>query len=286
MRVVFPWTKKQTALQEHVVSQNQNDTKSKQQTQETAASRRQGGCLGKLFGTLFAPLLGPFRLAMTIAIVAAAVILTLTFSDFLRDPLDGFLGIFGFGDSDPKEVDSRTIVLGIREMAVLQTVTGDIQVDKTIVDRGASPDAEIRVQYIGHVTAGIDLSLITEENIVQNEDGSLVITLPPAQIMGCYLGKPDVVNRKCTEIIAVQDCGKIVDRMLDEAHDRGIEELYETAYELELLEQAYQEAERRVYDLLKGLGYEKVTFQRSALVLPDDASCFPDGQTPSADSGD
>jgi hypothetical protein len=219
------------------------------------------------------------------------VILTLTFADFLRDPLDGFLGIFGFGDSDPEVVDSTTIVLGIREMALLQTVTGDIQVDKTVVDKGASPDAEIRVQYIGHVTAGIDLSLVTEDNILKNEGGSLTIVLPPAQITGCYLGKPDVVNRQCTDIPALQDCGKIVDGMLDVAYDRGVEELYETAYELDLLEQAYSEAERRVYDLLKGFGYEHVTFQRSEMVLPDDPTCFPDGDnsvqpaTPAAGSG-
>jgi hypothetical protein len=261
---------------------SQDDTKSKRQQQEASKPRR-GGCLGSLFGTLLAPIMGPIRLALTLALVAAAVILTLTFSDFLRDPLDGILGIFGFGDSNPEVVDSTTIVLGIREMAMLQTVTGDIQIDKTVVDKGASPDAEIRVQYIGHVTAGIDLSQITDENIIQYEDGSLTITLPPAQITGCYLGKPDVVSRKCTDIPLAQDCGKIIDGMLETAYDRGIEELHETANEIELLAQANQEAERRVYDLLRGLGYENVTFQRSALVLPDDASCYPGGAAPVTD---
>ncbi|MBN1564186.1 MAG: DUF4230 domain-containing protein [Anaerolineae bacterium] len=260
---------------------SQDDTKSKHQEKTTAAPRR--GCLGSLFGTLLAPLFGPFRMAMTLAIVAAAVILTLTFSDFLRDPLDGFLGIFGFGDSDPVEVDSTTIVLGIQEMAVLETIEGTIQIEKTVVDKGASPDAEIRVRYISEIRAGIDLSLITEDDIVVNEDGSLIILLPPAQITLCDLGKPDVVDRTCTDIPLVQDCGKIVDGMLDTAYDRGIEELRETAYELDLLSQANDEAERRIYDLIKGLGYENITFKRSELILPDDPSCYSTGAPPNVE---
>ena len=258
---------------------SQDDTKSKRQTQETATPRRQG-CLGSLMGMVLAPAMGPIRVALMIAFVLAVVILTLALSDFLRDPLDGILGIFGFGDSDPEVVDSVTIVLGIQEMAILETIEGKIQVDKTVIDKGASPDAEIRVQYLSEVRAGIDLSLVTEENVVQNEDGSLMITLPPAHITLCDLGKPDVISRKCTDIPALQDCGKIVDEMLEEAYDRGIEELHETAYELDLLSQAYEEAERRVYDLLKGLGYANVTFQRSDLLLPDDESCFPNGSAP------
>lgn len=241
----------------------------------TRPSPRRRGCLGTLFSTIFAPIMGPLRLALTLAIVAAAVILTLQVSDFLDDPFGSIGSMFGFGESDPEVIDSRTIVLGIREMAVLQTITSDVQIDKTVVDTGPSPDAEIRVTYVGHVTAGIDLSLITEEAVIQNDDGGLTITLPPAYLTGCYLGKADVVSRKCTDIPALQDCGKIVDRMLDEAHDRGIDELREMAYEENWLELAYEEAELRIYNLLISLGYDRVAFARSDQTLPADSSCFP-----------
>lgn len=234
--------------------------------------RRTGG--GCLLG-MFAPLFGPARLILLVAVVVLTAMLTLQFSDFLRDPFDSVLSVFGFEtDSEPEVVDNRTIVLGIREMAVLQTATGDIQVDKTVVDTGAAPDAELRVSYVGVVTAGIDLSLVAEEDIIANADGSVTVILPPAQLTGCYLGKPDVVSRSCTDIPGLQDCGKIVNGMQDEAYDRSIDELRETALEMNLLQLAYEEAEARLAILLDSLGYERVRFERSPEPLPASETCF------------
>jgi hypothetical protein len=222
------------------------------------------------------PGLVPVLLVLLVVVACAAMLLTLQLSDFLHNPLDSALELFGFErDSKPEVADSRTIVLGIQKMAVLQTATGDIEVIKTVVDTGPAPDAELKVGFIGHVTAGIDLSLVTEQSIVSQPDGSLSVTLPPAQLTGCYLGKAEVLSRSCTDIPLVQDCGGIVQRLQDEAYDRGIDELRETALEMDLLSLAYQEAESRIFDLLKSLGYDNVTFQRSATPLEPNATCFP-----------
>jgi hypothetical protein len=194
---------------------------------------------------------------------------------FVRDPIDNVLGVFGFEkNSTPVVVDSRTIVLGIQKMAVLQTASGDIQITKTVVDTGAAPDAELRVSYIGHVTAGIDLSRVGEQDIVAGADGRVTVTLPPAQLTGCYLGKPDIVSWSCTGIPFVQDCGKINERLQDEAYKRAIEELSQTASDLKLLDLANQEAESRIYELLKSLGYPQVSFNRSTEVPPPSDTCL------------
>ncbi len=230
--------------------------------------------LGASRGCLMPGLL-PVLLVLMVAVACAAMLLTLQLSDLLRNPLDSALELLGFEDSKPEVADSRTIVLGIQKMAVLQTATGDIQVIKTVVDTGPAPDAELKVSYVGHVTAGIDLSLVTEQNIVTQPDGSLAVTLPPAQLTGCYLGKAEILNRSCTDIPLVQDCGGIVQRLQDEAYDRGIDELRETALEMDLLSLAYREAESRIFNLLKSLGYDNVTFQRSAEPLEPNATCFP-----------
>ncbi len=215
-------------------------------------------------------------LVMTLVVACMALVMTVQIAGFLRDPLDNFLAIFGFEkNTTPVVVDNRTIVLGIREMALLQTATGDIQIVKTVVDTGPAPDAELKVSFIGYVTAGIDLARVTEQNIIFQPDGSLTVILPPAQLTGCYLGKPDVLSRKCTDIPVVQDCGEIVQALHDEAYDRAIDELRDTAYELDLLNLSYQEAEARVYDLLKSLGYDQVTFQLSGEELPPSETCFP-----------
>ncbi len=214
-------------------------------------------------------------LVMTLVVACMALVMTVELARFMRDPLDNFLAVFGFDpDAEPVTVDSTTIVLGIREMSVLQTATGDILISKTVVDTGAAPDAEITVNFIGRVTAGIDLALVTENSIRTNDDGSLTVILPPAQLTGCYLGKPDIQYRYCADIPLIQDCGKIVERLQEEAYDRGIVELRETAYEMNLLETAYEEAESRIYDLLRNLGYAQVAFERSDDVLPPSPTCF------------
>lgn len=231
----------------------------------------QRGCMGTCayFG-------GLSLLVMTLVVACMALVMTFEFASFMRDPLDNFLEVFGFdADAEPQTVDSRTIVLGIKEMAVLQTASGDILISKTVVDSGAAPDAEITVNYIGNVTAGIDMALVTEEHIITDDRGDLTVILPPAQLTGCYLGKPEIVNRRCTGIPLAQDCGKIIERLQGVAYDRALEELRETAYELNLAELAYQEAESRLYDLLGSLGYSDITFERSEEVLPPSPSCFP-----------
>ena len=208
--------------------------------------------------------------------VCATVIVTVQAMDFLRDPLGGFLGVFGFdADATPQEVDSRTIVLGIQQMALLQTASGDIEITKTVVDTGAAPDAELTVSYVGHVTAGIDLSQVTEENIQIDPDGSVTVTLPPAYLTGCYLGKAQILSQSCTNIPFVQDCNAIIAKLRSVAYDRALEELRATAQELQLTDLAYRQAEAQLYDLLANFGFTMVTFRHSEAIVPPDASCFP-----------
>ena len=70
------------------------------------------------------------------------------------------------------------------------------------------------------------------------------VTLPPAHLTGCFLGKPEVLARSCTDIPLVQDCG-VIQGLHDKAYDRALEELRETAVEMNLIELAYGEAETR-----------------------------------------
>ncbi len=221
-------------------------------------------------------LVGGMALALVLLLtVCATVIVTVQAMDFLRDPLGGFLGVFGFeANATPQEVDSRTIVLGIQQMALLQTASGNIEITKTVVDTGAAPDAELMVSYVGHVTAGIDLSQVREEDVAVNPDGSVTVTLPPAYLTGCYLGKAQILSQSCTDIPLVQDCNKIVAELRSVAYDRALEELRATAEELQLTELAYQQAEAQLYELLGNFGFTTITFQRSEATVPPDGSCF------------
>ncbi len=244
----------------------------RRETQPSRPRSRTGrGCLGSLLLTA----ISPFRTLLLIGagiLIGAAVLWLIS---QVTDPFDEFLGIFGFDrDGEPEVVDSRTIVLNIQEMAVLETVKSGILITKTVVDSSAAPDAEMEISYVGSVRAGVDLSLIGEEDVIINPDESLTVVLPPTQIMHCDLGKPEIHSWDCRGWGGIQDCASRREKTESVAYDRAMEELLETAYELDLLTLATQNAQATLFELLKKLGYEQVTFQVSAETLPVDETCI------------
>lgn len=244
------------------------------------AGRRGCNILGLLFGGL-----SP---AMMLVVLIAGIIVLIGFASFFSDPVDSVLGLFGFErDSEAEEVDSRIIMLGIREMALLQTASGDIHITKEVIDAGAAPDARLRMAYVGSVNVGIDLERLTEENVVVNADNSLTITLPPIQILECALRQPEIVSMSCTDIPFVQDCDDIRTKLQDAAYERSMNELREQAQQNEiftsdgqrLLDVAYDGVEEAVYNLVvtldDGLDDVRVQFVRNPEQLPPGETCFP-----------
>lgn len=220
---------------------------------------------------------GASLLVLTVVLACMALVLTLGMADFLGDPANNFLAVFGFDkDAEPEVVDSRTVVLDIQQLALLETVRSGIVITKTVVDSGAAPDAEMNVSYVGTVKAGIDLAQMGEDDIVAGADGVLTVALPPAQITHCDLGKPEVHSWSCRGWAGLQDCGGRFRRMQDEAYNRAMSDLLETAATLNLLDLATRNAQATLYDLLLKLGFEQVVFQTSTAVLPPDSSCLPD----------
>ena len=225
-------------------------------------------------GALF---VGASLLVLTVVLACMALVLTVGVADFLGDPADNFLAVFGFdNNAEPVIVDSRTVVLDIQKLALLETVRSGIVITKTVVDSGAAPDAEMSISFVGTVKAGIDLAQMGEDDIVVGADGVLTVALPPAQITHCDLGKPEVHSWECRGWAGLQDCGGRFRRMQSEAYNRAMNDLLETAATLNLLELATQNAQATLYDLLLKLSFEQVVFQTSAEALPPDSSCLPD----------
>lgn len=238
----------------------------------------QRGCLGTcaLYGGLS---------CLVIVIVVSFLFLIAaveTFS-FLRDPFDNALALFGFeSDAEPEVTDTRVIVLGIRDMAFLQTASGNVQIVKSVVDSGAAPDARLRMSYIGTATVGIDLAQITDGDVVLNPDGGVTIYLPPVQISDCALREPEVQRSSCTEIPFVQDCDDIIRDMQTEAYERSLDELGTLAQDnaittpngVGILTVGYENAEKALFELIQQLGYDDVTFIRSEEHPPLSPTCL------------
>ncbi len=217
---------------------------------------------------------GASLLVMTLVIACMIAAVTLKLSDFASEPIDNFLAFFGFDNNTaPAVVDSRTVVLDIKDLALLETVQSGILLTKTVVDSSAVPDAELQISYVGTVKAGIDLAGITADHIVV-EGNAVTVTLPPPRITQCDLGKPEIHYWECRGWAGLQNCGSRYTRLQSEAYDRALDDLLETAQELGLLDLAMENAQRVLYDLLTGLGFGRVDFQTQLADIPPDESCF------------
>jgi len=217
---------------------------------------------------------------LTLVFAVMAVAFTQEVTDFLDEPWNRISELLGFtGNATPEVTDTKVIVLGIQKMSFLETTRGDIMIEKTVVQEKTFvlKDASLHIRYIGRVTAGIDLSLITESDVILNPDNSLTVNMPPAQISGCYLQDPEILDSGCgTSFLGMADCDATLDQLQEVAYDRALVDLLETTQELELLNTAYENAEDSVAAFLNTLGYrdEQIEFRRSSEVLPPDESCI------------
>jgi hypothetical protein len=122
---------------------------------------------------------------------------------------------------------------------------------------------------------GIDMAQITNEDIVAMGDNQVSIYLPPVQVTGCYLQEPEILKWECGYIIwGGGQCDDKLNELQDVLYEEGLAELLLKAEELNIAEAAYTNAESQIYDLVSGLGYDQVYFERSTEVPPPDDSCF------------
>lgn len=155
--------------------------------------------------------------------------------------------------------DPVTIIHEVRSLSRLETAS--YSVEKVITaESGQGPFAFLfgdRLILIAHgqVIAGVDLSKMKEDDIVVNEDGSVEVTLPPAEILVVTLdnAKSYIYDRD-TGVIGVNPA------LETEARQAAEEEILKVALEDGILETAQRNAEVYVLRLIMALGFRDVTF--------------------------
>ena len=158
--------------------------------------------------------------------------------------------------------DPVTIINQIRPLARLETI--QYTVEKVItaeVGQGTlAPLFGDRLLFVGHgyVTAGVDLSKLSSEDLVF-EDGQMNVHLPDAEIFTATLdnSKSYVYDRE-TGILTHGDIN-----LETTARQAAEEQISQAALEDGILEQAQANAETFIQSLLNKLGYSQVTFDYS-----------------------
>ena len=152
-----------------------------------------------------------------------------------------------------------TIIHEVRSLSRLETAS--YSVEKVITaESGQGPFAFLfgdRLILVAHgqVIAGVDLSKMGEDDIVVNEDGSVTVTLPPAEVLVVALdnAKSYIYDRD-TGMVGMNPALEAAARQAAE------EEILNAALEDGILEMAQRNAEVYVLRLIMALGFREITF--------------------------
>lgn len=155
--------------------------------------------------------------------------------------------------------DPMTIIHEVRALSRLETATYSIE--KVITaESGQGPFAFLfgdRLILVAHgqVIAGVDLSKMGEEDIVVADDGAVVVTLPPAEILVVTLNnQKSYIYDRDTGVIGMNPA------LETEARQAAEDEILDAALEDGILEMAQRNAETYVLRLILTLGFRDVEF--------------------------
>ena len=157
--------------------------------------------------------------------------------------------------------DPMTIIRQVRSLSRLETAS--YSVEKVITaesGQGAFSflfgDRLILVAH-GQVIAGVDLGKMGEGDVIVAEEGTAVVTLPPAEVLVVTLNNKDsYIFDRDTGLIGMNPA------LETEARRAAEQEILNAALEDGILEMAQQNAEAYVRQLVLALRFREVIFTR------------------------
>lgn len=167
-----------------------------------------------------------------------------------------------FTKSKEEVVDVGVLVAQVRGLNRLETATmrvvhvGTVTQSYTLVPNAMAGD-EITLMAAGDVIAGIDLSRLQADDVWREGDGTVVVRLPPAQILVTRVDNREtkVVSRK-TGVLRRADPG-----LESRARQNAEQGIRSEALRRGIISLAQQNGEMRLAELLQRTGVRKVRFE-------------------------
>ena len=166
----------------------------------------------------------------------------------------------------PKEkiVDLTTLVTQVRELNRLETASmrvihvGTITQSYKVIPNALAGD-EITFLATGDVIAGLDLSKLQPQDVWRSPDGAINLRLPPPEILVSRVDNDHsrVINRKTGVLRRVDVDLETRARQHAETNIRA------EAIKKGILPLASENGEKKLADLLRTLGFERVRFVSS-----------------------
>jgi len=163
-----------------------------------------------------------------------------------------------------KQLDIATLVTQVRELNRLETASmrvmhvGTVSQTYKMVPNALAAD-EITFLATGDVIAGIDLAQLRTDDVWREADGTITLRLPPAQVLVTRVDNQQsrVLSRK-TGVLRRRD----VD-LETRARQHAEANIRAEALKRDILKIAADNGEKKMAELLRTLGAEKVRFVRA-----------------------
>lgn len=169
-----------------------------------------------------------------------------------------------------EEVDLGSVVTRVRSLSRLETTSMHVVNVSTVKQTyNLVPNAlggdEITFFAAGDVIAGVDLSAIQQHDVWREPDGTLVMRLPPPQILVSRIDNREshVISRR-TGVFRRADQG-----LEGRARQYAEQQIRREAMQKNILGQAQEGAEAKLAPLLHTLGFAKVKFEQKGLRTED-----------------
>ncbi|HET7436683.1 MAG TPA: DUF4230 domain-containing protein [Thermoanaerobaculia bacterium] len=158
-------------------------------------------------------------------------------------------------------IDISALVTQVRELNRLETASmhvlhvSTIQQSYTMVPNALGGD-EITFLAAGDVIAGIDLSQLKQHDVWREPDGTLVLRMPPAQVLVTRVDNREsrVLNRK-TGVLRRAD-----QDLETRARQHAESEIRAEALRKGIIALAQTNGEKKLSDLMRTLGFRRVKF--------------------------
>jgi len=163
--------------------------------------------------------------------------------------------------SKEETVDLGTLVTRVRDLNRLETATMRVTSISTVKQTydlipNALAGDELTLYATGDVIAGVDLSLLKQEDVRREPDGTIVVRLPQPQLLVSRIdNRTTRVTGRRTGVFRRADIG-----MEGRARQYAEQNIRNEAVHKGILPLAQQNAEARIAGLLHTLGATKVRF--------------------------
>jgi hypothetical protein len=165
-------------------------------------------------------------------------------------------------------IDLGTLVTQVRSLSRLETATMHVMHIATITQSyDLVPDAiagdKMTFLAAGDVIAGVDLSLLTRNDVSRQPDGTIVLRMPPSQILVTRVDNRQsrVIHRK-TGLLRRADIN-----LESRARQHAEQEIRLEAMRKGILNTAADNAQLKLAEFLHTLGFQKVKFVKPGETL-------------------